>query len=144
MSTVRLNGMQKAPGRQRGFALVVAIFLIVVLSSLAMYIVRISGMQHQTVNVTLLGARAFQAARVGVEWGAFQALDSAACTTTTLTLTEGGLDGFDVEVTCTSSSHTETGNTYNVFAIDVEARAGVYGNPDYVSRRMQATLTDAP
>jgi len=46
-------------------------------------------------------------------------------------------------VTCTSSSHTESGNTYNIFSIDVEARAGVYGNPDYVSRRMQATLTDA-
>ncbi len=132
------------PSRQRGFALVAAIFLMVVLSSLGIYIVRISGIEHQTVNVALLGARAFQAARTGVEWGAFQALDSAACTTTTLNLTEGGLSGFDVEVTCNSSSHTETGNTYNLFVIDVEARAGVYGMPDYVSRRMQATLTDAP
>jgi len=138
------NGTKKVAVRQRGVALVAAIFLIVVLSSLGLYIVKISGMQHQTVTVTLLGARALQAAQVGVEWGAFQALDSAACTTTTLNLTEGGLDGFDVEVTCTSSSHTESGNTYNVFDIDVEARAGVYGNPDYVSRRMQATLTDAP
>ncbi len=144
MSTVRLNGMKKSPVRQRGVALVAAIFLIVVLSSLGLYIVKISGMQHQTVNVALLGARALQAAQVGIEWGAFQALDSAACTTTTLNLTEGGLNGFDVEVTCTSSSHTETGNTYNIFNIDVEARAGIYGNPDYVSRRMQATLTDAP
>ncbi len=138
------NGTKKVAVRQRGVALVAAIFLIVVLSSLGLYIVKISGMQHQTVTVTLLGARALQAAQVGVEWGAFQALDSAACTTTTLNLTEGGLDGFDVEVTCTSSSHTETGNTYNIFVIDVEARAGVYGNPDYVSRRMQASLTDAP
>ncbi len=139
-----VNRMQKGPGRQRGVALVAAIFLIVVLSSLGLYIVRISGMQQQTVNVALLGARALQAAQVGVEWGAFQALDSAACTTTTLNLTEGGLNGFDVEVTCTSSSHTESGNNYNIFDIDVEARAGVYGNPDYVSRRMQASLTDAP
>ncbi len=146
MSTARLRGVPHTlrPGRQRGFALVAAIFLIVVLSSLGVYIVRISGIQHQTVNVALLGARALQAARAGVEWGAFQALDSAACTTTTLALTEGGLNGFDVEVTCTGSSHTETGITYNLFVIDVEARAGVYGNPDYVSRRMQATLTDAP
>ncbi len=85
-----------------------------------------------------------QAARAGVEWGAFQALDSAACTTTTLTLTEGGLNGFDVVVTCNSSSHTETDITYNLFIIDVKARAGTYGNPDYVSRRMRTTLTDAP
>ena len=100
--------------------------------------------QHQTVNIALLGARAFEAARTGIEWGAFQALDSASCGTNTLNLTEGGLDGFGVDVTCTSSTHTETGNTYNVYLIDVEATAGTYGTPDYVSRRMQATVTDAP
>jgi MSHA biogenesis protein MshP len=132
------------PNRERGFALVAAIFLIVVLALLGLFIVRISGVQHQTVNVALLGARAFEAARTGIEWGAFQALDSASCTTTTLNLTEGGLNGFDVDVTCTSSTHTETGNTYNVYLIDVVASDGIYGNPDYVSRRMQATVTDAP
>ena len=131
------------PRRQRGFALVVAIFLLVVLASLGVYIVKISGVQHQTVNIALLGARAFEAARTGIEWGAFQALDSGACTTTTLNLTEGGLDGFDVDVTCTTSSHTELGNAYNLYLIEVEARAGAYGTPDYVSRRMQATVTDA-
>ena len=132
------------PRRQRGFALVVAIFLLVVLASLGVYIVKVSGVQHATVNIALLGSRAFEAARTGIEWGAFQALDSGACTTTTLNLTEGGLAGFDVDVTCTVTSHTETGTTFNLYVIDVEARAGVYGNPDYVSRRMQATVTDAP
>jgi MSHA biogenesis protein MshP len=132
------------PDRQRGFALVAAIFLLVVLALLGLYIVRISGVQHQTVNIALLGSRAFEAARTGIEWGAFQALDSAACTTTTLNLTEGGLNGFDVDVTCTSSTHTETGNTYNVYLLDVVASNGTYGTPDYVSRRMQATVTDAP
>jgi len=123
----------------------VAIFLLVVLSSLGVYIVRVSGVQQQTVNVTLLGARAFEAARSGIEWGAFRALDSGACpAATTLNLTEGGLNGFDVDVTCTASSHTETGSTYNLFVIDAEARAGAYGTPDYVSRRMQASVTDAP
>ncbi len=122
----------------------VAIFLLVVLSSLGVYIVRVSGVQQQTVNVTLLGARAFQAARAGIEWGAYRAINASSCTTTTLNLTEGGLNGFDVDVTCSSSSHTETGNTYNVFVLDVEASAGVYGMPDYVSRRMQASVTDAP
>jgi MSHA biogenesis protein MshP len=134
----------KAPARQRGFALVAAIFLIVVLALLGIFLVRVSGVQNQTVNIALLGARAFEAARTGIEWGAFQALDSASCTTTTLNLTEGGLDGFDVDVTCTSSTHTETGDTYNVYLLDVEARAGTYGTPDYVSRRMQASVTDAP
>ena len=131
------------PGGQRGFALVAAIFLLVVLASLGVYIVRVSGVQQQTVNVALLGARAFEAAVSGMEWGAFQALDCGTCTTTTLNLTEGGLAGFDVDVTCSSSAHTESGNVYNLYLIDVEARNGVYGTPDYVSRRMQARVTDA-
>ena len=133
------------PRRQRGFALVVAIFLLVVLASLGVYIVKISGVQHATVNIALLGARAFEAARTGIEWGAFQALDSGACPADmTLNLTEGGLNGFAVEVECTTSSHTETGTTYNLFVIDVVASSGLYGQPDYVSRRMKASVTDAP
>ncbi len=122
----------------------VAIFLIVVLSILGVFIVRISGVQHQTVNIALLGARAFEAARTGIEWGAFQALNAASCTTTTLNLTEAGLNGFDVDVTCTSTTHSETGNTYNIYVIESVASDGSYGQPDFVSRRMQATVTDAP
>ena len=83
-------------------------------------------------------------AATGIEWGAFQALDSASCTTTTLNLTEGGLAGFDVDVTCSSTTHSETGDTYNIYLLDVVATDGTYGMPDYVSRRMQATVTDAP
>lgn len=132
------------PSGQRGFALVAAIFLLVVLALLGIFIVRVSGVQHQTVNIALLGARAFEAARTGIEWAAFQALDSASCTTTTLNLTEGGLNGFDVDVSCSSTTHTETGNTYNIYVLDVEASSGTYGTPDFVSRRMQATVTDAP
>ncbi len=132
------------PRRQRGFALVVAIFLLVVLASLGVYIVKISGVQHATVNIALLGARAFEAARTGIEWGAFRALDSGACPApTTLNLTEGALNGFDVDVTCTTTAHTEEGNAYDLYMIDVEARAGTYGTPDYVSRRMQASVTNA-
>ena len=130
--------------KERGFALVAAIFLLVVLALVGVFLVRVSGVQQQTVNIALLGARAFEAARAGIEWGAFQALDSASCTTTTLNLTEGGLNGFAVDVVCTSTTHTETGSTYNVYVLDVESRAGTYGQPDYVSRRMQATVTDAP
>ena len=54
-----------------------------------------------------------------------------------------GLAGFDVDVTCTTTSHTELGNAYDLYFIGVEARAGTYGTPDYVSRRMQATVTNA-
>ena len=143
--STRLNANRGSSStRQRGIALIAAIFLLVVLTSMALFIIRVSGVQHQTVNVALLGERAFQAASAGIEWGSFQAINASACSTTTLSLAEGGLSGFTVDVVCNSTSHTETGSNYSVFVIDVEARGGIYGTPDYVSRRMQATLTDAP
>ncbi len=131
------------PRRQRGFALVVAIFLLVVLASLGVYIVKISGVQHATVNIALMGARAFEAARTGIDWGAFQALDSGACTTTTLNLAEGGLAGFDVDVTCTTTAHTEEGNAYDLYMIDVEERSVNFGSNYYVSRRLRAAVNNA-
>jgi hypothetical protein len=39
--------------------------------------------------------------------------------------------------------HIEGTSTVRVFIIDVRAEAGSYGGPDYVSRRLQAKITDA-
>jgi hypothetical protein len=48
-----------------------------------------------------------------------------------------------VQVQCTQSAHVEGGITINVYVIDVLAEAGLYGGPDYVSRRLQVKITDA-
>jgi hypothetical protein len=58
-------------------------------------------------------------------------------------LNEGGTAGFSVTVQCTQSMHIEGTSTVRVFIIDVRAEAGSYGGPDYVSRRLQAKITDA-
>ena len=127
---------------QRGAALVAAIFLLVVLGGLAVYAVRIGVMQQQTVTASLRAAQAFHAAKSGIGWGAYRAVNAGWCATTTLTLTEGGTSGFAVTVQCTQTVHTEGGTTLNVYVIDALAQAGVYGGPDYVSRRLQAKVTD--
>jgi MSHA biogenesis protein MshP len=80
---------------------------------------------------------------VGVEWSAYQALNVGTCGNSTLSLTEGGLVGFTVDVSCASSSHTEGASTTNIFVLDAFAYSGSYGSPDYVSRRIRATVTDA-
>jgi len=130
--------------RQQGFSLVSAIFLLVVLAGLGVYAVRMNTMQQQTVTAGLRGAQAYQAARTGVAWGAYRALNASACAaSTTLTLTEGAASGFRVTVQCTQRTHMEGAGTVHVYVFDVRAEGGTYGGPDYVSRRLQTKITDA-
>jgi Tfp pilus assembly protein PilX len=129
--------------RQRGVSLVSAVFLIVVLASLAAFAVRVSVLQQQTVNSSLLAAQAFHAARSGIAWGAQRALSTGWCASQTLSLSEAGTNGFTVEVQCSQSTHNEAGAFINIYILDVLAHAGTYGGPDYVSRRIQAKVTDA-
>ena len=130
--------------RQGGFSLVAALFLLVVLSGLAVFIVRVSAAQAQTTTLALLGARAFHAARSGIDWGVYQAVNNSSCGVTTLNLAEGGLAGFVVDVSCTNTTHTEGADSFDVYVVDAFAQAGNYGMPDYVSRRIRATVATAP
>lgn len=129
--------------RQAGVSLLSAVFLIVVLSGLAVFSVRLSMLQQQTVTSSLRAAQAFHAARSGIAWAAHRAVSSGWCESATLSLTEAGMAGFELTVNCSESTHVEQGASINVYVIDVLAEAGVYGGPDYASRRVQAKITDA-
>jgi MSHA biogenesis protein MshP len=97
-----------------GFGLVTAIFLLVVLAGLGAAIVFVGGLQQSTATLDLLGSRAYQAARAGVEWGAFQSLRNGACSGTTLTFAGTALDGFTAAVSCTRTTADEAGVTINI------------------------------
>jgi MSHA biogenesis protein MshP len=56
----------------RGFAIVSAIFILVVLGALGAFIVNVSTNQHVGSALDIQGVRAYQAARAGVEWGIYQ------------------------------------------------------------------------
>lgn len=130
---------------QRGFSLLSAIFLIVVIAALGVFMVTLSGTQHFTTLLSLKGAQAYNASRAGLEWGVYQALVVGSCAgSTPLTLTHGGVSGFSVTVTCSSSTHTEAGDTFNIYAITAFASSGTLGQADYVSRRMRTVVSDAP
>lgn len=135
--------MTSSRNKQHGFSLVSAVFLLVVLAGLGVYAVRLNTLQQQTVTAGLRGAQAFHAARAGVAWGAYTALNGGGCGTSTLNLTEGAAAGFRVAVQCTERTHTEGASTIRVFVFNVRAEGGVYGGPDYVSRRVQTKITDA-
>ncbi len=136
--------------RQRGFTLVSAIFLLVVLTVAGAYMVRISGVQRTTTSFALLGPKAYHAARSGIEWAIHAAINvPGSCpvgstTANSFSLSEGGLAGFGVSVTCTSAVHTEAGASETVFTIASTAAFGSFGDRDYVSRRLEARITNAP
>jgi MSHA biogenesis protein MshP len=122
-----------------------AIFLLVVLSLVGMVMLRLVGVSGATASLSLRSARAFHAARSGIEWGTRQVTLLGVCpATTTLALTQGGLAGFSVVVSCTSSQHVDSAATTTNFLISANASAGTFGTRDYVSRRVRGTVTDAP
>jgi MSHA biogenesis protein MshP len=127
-------------GSQKGFSLVTAIFILLVLAVLGGFMVTMSGVQSRTTLWALQGARAYHAARSGLEWGAFQSLSGNACVSDTFSV-----DGFSVAVGCSEESFSEGGQAYKVFNLTSLAQSeGVaYGSLDYVSRQLQARVTGA-
>ena len=125
---------------QRGVALVVAIFLLVVLAALGVYMVTMSGVQSRTPVLGLQGARAYQAARSGAEWGIYGAENGSCNANTPFTV-----GNFKVTVNCTqepSSGKYHEGNlAYHVFKISALAEYGTYGSMDYVSRQVEVRVT---
>ena len=132
-----------ARSKQRGVSLVSAVFLIVVLASLGTFAVRLTAVQQQSTGAAIRATQAMLAAQSGIDWAAHRALNAGVCAAATLTLTEAGANGFSVSVTCTQSAHIEAGSTINVYQIEALAESGIYGGPDYVSRRLHAKVTDA-
>jgi len=65
--------------RLRGFAIASAIFILVVLSALAAFILNVSSNQQVGSALDVQGVRAYQAARAGIEWGLHRQLVDASC-----------------------------------------------------------------
>ena len=61
--------------RQRGFSIVAAIFILVALAVLGTYIVSVTSNRSVALALDLLGSRAYQAARAGIEWNGYQIVD---------------------------------------------------------------------
>lgn len=116
-----------SPRRQRGFLIIAAVFLLVVLAGLVAYLMTASTTSQAASASDFNSARAYQAARAGIEWGAYQILRDPgggtfkpACEagTATFDLTFGStLSAFTARVTCTSASLSEGGATVRAYSI---------------------------
>lgn len=128
----------------RGFTIVAAIFLLVVLAALGAFVLTVSSSQHMSSAQDLQGARAYQAARSGIEWGAYQVLRNSSCAASTPISPGGTLSGISVTVLCTSAgwTYTEAGNSVTLYQLTVTASQGTLGSATYVERQLQATVAN--
>ncbi len=135
----------RAARRQTGVSLFAAIFLIVVLPALGAFLVTVSGLQHSSSALDIQGARAYQAARAGIEWGAHRTLQDSVCANGSFS-PGGTLAEFTVSVTCTATPYSEViaaaGTIYSLVAVACNRPACPAAIPgqNYVERELQATL----
>ncbi|MBQ5947592.1 agglutinin biogenesis protein MshP [Massilia sp. ST3] len=88
--------------RSAGVGLVTAIFLLVVLAGMGVAAVSLFNSQQASASLDLEGARAYQAARAGIEWGLFQRLRAGQCAApTSFRLPDSVLASYTVTVSCT-------------------------------------------
>jgi MSHA biogenesis protein MshP len=140
---------------QRGFLVIAAVFLVVVLAGLVAYLATVSSTSQAASAADLNSSRAYQAARAGIEWAAYQILESGGgfCSggTGTQTLTFGStatLTSFRTEIGCTSTGPytegaTSTLRTYAVTAVACNDSAcpSATASATYVERKLTLTIT---
>ena len=130
---------------QCGFSLVTAIFLLVVIAALGTFAVTLSTTQQQSAAMDLMGTRAYQASRAGVEWGAYQVLQNGGSCTPTQVLTglPNTLANFTVTVNCTSVAVSDASATVTMYQLTSTARQGTtVGAPGYIERQISVSIAN--
>jgi MSHA biogenesis protein MshP len=143
--------MSHAPRTESGFVLPTAIFLLVILAALGGYMVSLSRTSHLSSALDIQGSRAYQAARAGIEWAAWQVVDpqtqpptsTTLCpaSPTTLNPLAGTLAAFTVVVTCIRTPATDGADAVAIYQVTSTATSGLPGQVDYVDREIQASFS---
>lgn len=143
--------------RARGFAMVAAVFVLVILGVMVGSVARLSERSSHAIVLETRQARALQAARAGLQWAAwkvrdpqgtgtpgFTALPPCFTSPTALTL-PGGLAEFTVTVTCVRSPATTDPQPYlledqrrlALYTLVATATVGAADTPERVERRVE-------
>lgn len=125
--------------RIRGFAIVSAIFILVVLAALGAFIVNISTSQQIGSALDVQGVRAYSAARAGLEWGLYQ-VQATAAYNFGYTSTDANLRACPAATT----SFVPAATTLADFTITVECAATADGSSGPTIYSITATACSQP
>ncbi len=126
--------------RQRGVSIITGVFLLLLMSILAAVIANVVSTAHVNQAADIGGARAYQAARAGAEWGMFQLDPNAqgaglpACVNGT-----PAIPGHAVTVTCQSWDTTEGTRQLRIYRIVSQAIAVGVKAPG-IERQVEVTM----
>ena len=144
------------PRRARGFLVIAAVFLLVILAGLIAYMTTVSTTSQAASAADANSARAYQAARAGVEWavfhilrdpagGTFKSACEAGSTSVNLSL-DSTLATFIAKVECSSAGFTEGASTPRTYSITATACnesscPSASTASTYVERQVSVTIT---
>ena len=134
--------------REGGIGLATAVFLLLVISALIVFLVNLSSLQHSSATLDVQGSRAYQAARAGIEWAAYRAVRDNSCASSASFTLSADLSDFTVTVKCSDTPYTETDSRekhlYSVVATACNrpSTGACPGDPApfYVERQLQALV----
>jgi len=132
------------PRSAHGFAIVAAVVILVILAGLAGFVVSLTTSQNFSLAQDVQSARAYQAARAGIEWGVSNWLGvspSSSCLSGTLPASGTFDGGFSVVVAGTTSS-----SGGRIFCtIDATATTGgSAGAAGFVERQLRVVVEGNP
>ena len=125
---------------QRGVSIITGIFLLLLMAVLAAVIASVVSTAHVNQAADIGGARAYQAARAGAEWGMYQ-LDPNAQAAGLPACVNGtpAIPGHAVTVTCQSFDASEGSRQLRIFRIVSQAVATGVKAPG-IERQVEVTL----
>lgn len=122
---------------QKGFGLVAALFLIIVIAGVIAVMARLSVNQSATNSMGLQQARAYQMAQAGLEWGIARAVAGQPCSASF------NLEGFAIAVGCQSAPTqliAEENKSVGFHQVTATAQYAAAGSPDYAYRQLTAVV----
>jgi len=128
--------------QQAGFSIVMAIFILVVLSLLGGYMVKLSGVQHATSTYVVQGTRAYQSAKAGIGWAISRISAGGVCSdiTSASPLNFADINDFSVTLTCSNQTFSEGTDNPVVYKITALSEFGAYNSTNYISRNIQVSI----
>lgn len=139
--------------KQAGFAIVTAVFLIVLLAVVGGFIFAISYREGVVPERTLLSSRAHIANRSALEWALHQAIGPLqgsdapspapgnCAPSTTFTLSGYGLDDIAVAVTCSVKDNYGTPSQWvYTYYLTATVAVGTSGTSEYVERKLEGVV----
>jgi MSHA biogenesis protein MshP len=123
---------------QRGFTMVAAIFLLVILAALGAFMLTFSSTQHLTSAQDIQGSRAYWAARAGLEWAISSVKTNSACPVAPSPFI---VEGFSLAVSCASQVYDEDGASKTIYRITSVAKSGGdVSSLGYIERSVSVTV----